>query len=271
MKMKQRKKSVAIGVAQKVQGQFIKLFHQKIPPEKFNALSEEEKYCFLLLGHIHNEINWLHRMTFITTKVRATSNHLESSGRMMQALLVSRLFIAKLYEFSVVLENQKDLGKFLTRYFCIEDISKGEEKFGKLMYLFTSNSWIQKARNKHFLHYPKLSQVRQTLNDPMIQWEPEVTHGEKGVNTFYSTSDFLANYSWFRLVNDQEPMDGLKAALEATDEICSLCLNLIEQSVGHFIHETLISLESNTEIEVWAPSALSDIELSFFTGMNKRE
>jgi hypothetical protein len=206
-------------------------------------------------------------MTFITTKDRDTSNHLESSGRMMQALLVSRLFIAKLYEFSVILRSQKDLGDFLKRYFCIEDVSKGEEKFGKLMGLFASNSWIQTARNRHFLHYPTLSQVRQTLNDPMIQWEPEVAHGEKGINTFYPTSDVLANYSWFRLANDQEPMDGLKAALEAANEISALCLNLIELSVGNFIHETLISLESNTEMNIWASSALSDIELNFFIGM----
>lgn len=37
----------------------ITLFHQKISKDKFNALTIEEKYCVLTLGHIHDEISWL--------------------------------------------------------------------------------------------------------------------------------------------------------------------------------------------------------------------
>jgi hypothetical protein len=42
--------------------QYVKLYHQLMPSEKFNALSVGDRYCFLVLGHIHDEISWLQRM-----------------------------------------------------------------------------------------------------------------------------------------------------------------------------------------------------------------
>lgn len=269
MKLKHRKKWRPSKTWHTPRGVFVTLFHQKISPDKFKALNDEDKYCFLLLGHVHNEINWLQRMALIVTQYHRDGNNLEASGRMMQAMLVSRLFLAKLYEFSVVLSDQKVLRRFVSEYFDPKDKAKGEKQLVELDRLFETNAWIQTARNAHFLHYPKLGQVKETINDPEILWEPEVAHGRHRSNTFYPTSDVLANYSWFRLADTNEPMNGLAKALDTLNEISRITLDAIEQSIGYFIDAKLQKLEDSTQVTVFVPSSLSDIELNFFVGMRR--
>ena len=242
----------------------IALFLQKIPHDKFNALTIEEKYCFLTLGHVHDEISWLQRMAYIASKSDTKGHDLEMSGKMMQATFLARLLLGKLFEFKVVMGSSESIiSKFITIYYCPSDKSTGSAQVKTISDYYLEEKWIRTARNKHFLHYPSLSDVQETLKDPNIEWLPEIAHGKISSNTFYPTSDVMANYAWLKLENPKEPMKGLNEALGTIRELALLTIKTLEQSIGYFVDDKLLKLSENHEIKLSAES-IYEIKLNYF-------
>ncbi len=243
----------------------ITLYHQRIPREKFDALSEEQRYCFLLLGHIHDEISWLQRMSYVASRSGSSGGELHSAGNMMQVTFLVRLLLGKLFEFQKLLApEQSPIRKFIGEYFSPDNKTGGEERLAKVLAMYETEDWLKIARNKHFLHYPTLGDVRDTLNDPNIVWEVAIAHGKQSSNTFYPASSVMANYSWFRLVNPVEPMKGLEAALDATRKLSSMTLETLEQSIGFFVDTALVSLSENEEVEMLVSESIHEMKLNYF-------
>jgi hypothetical protein len=241
----------------------ITLFHQKIPSEKFKTLTTEEKYCFLTLGHIHDEISWLQRMSYISSKSSGINrNEIKNTGNLMQAIFLTRLLLAKLFEFNILMETQTLIPEFIKTYFNPNN-SEGTERLEAIVKSFSNEEWIRKARNKHFLHYPKINDVRETIENPDIVWDIEIIHGKKSSNTFYPSSDVMANYAWYALANPENPMKGFDEALGTIKELALLTLNTLEQSLGYFTDQKLQKLSDNKKINLLAES-IYDSRLNYF-------
>lgn len=242
----------------------ITLFQQKIPSEKFKALTTEEKYCFLTLGHIHDEISWLQRMSFISSKsADINGNEIKSTGNLMQAIFLARLLLAKLFEFNILMENQSLVPDFIKTYFNPKVANEGSERLKTILELFASEGWIRAARNKHFLHYPKINDVKETIENPDMEWEVEIIHGKKSSNTFYPTSDVMANYAWFKLANPENPMQGFDEALTTIRKLALLTTDTLEKSLGYFTDQKLQKLSDNKKINLLAES-IYDSRLNYF-------
>lgn len=242
----------------------ITLFHQQIPQDKFNALTTEEKYCFLTLGHIHDEISWLQRMSYIASKSDTNGHTIERSGNMMQATFLARLLLGKLFEFYEIMGgNESHISNFIAIYYNPQDTIAGKRQIKSIKDYYTDEKWIGRARNKHFFHYPKFGDVQETLTDPNLEWLPEIAHGKKSSNTIYPTSDVMANYAWFKLANPKEPMKGFEEALANIRELALLTIQTIEQSIGYFVNEKLLSFSENDEIKLSAES-IYEIKLNYF-------
>lgn len=236
-----------------------------LPRSKFDALPETARYCFLLLGHVHDEISWLQRMAYAASRAKIRKSAIEKSGKMMQATFLCRLLLGKLFEFrKVMIAQNSPIQQFITDYFEPADRAAGAAKVAAIQEFYRTEKWIRVARNKHFLHYPTIEDVSDTLNDPMIEWHPEVVHGEHSANTLYLTSDVMANYAWFRLANPDNPMQGFDEALNTLRELAQLTLSAIEQSLGHFIDVNLMALSDHKKISLPVSQTLNDVDLNYF-------
>lgn len=245
-------------------GGAITIYLQRIPREKFDALSETERYCLLLLGHVHDEISWLQRMAFAASRRDGRGTDLERSATMMPAMFLARLLLGKLFEFKKVLEVENSpIPSFIADYWRPSDKAAGSAQIEAILAMYKKEKWIRIARNKHFLHYPELGDVLTTLQDPGIHWDVEIAHGKKSSNTFYPASDVFANYAWLRRVNNKEPMKGLGEALAVLKVAADLTLQTLEQSIGYFVDQRLIKLADNDAIKIQAPS-IYDLKLDYF-------
>lgn len=234
----------------------ITLYYQKIPAAKFMALSTELRYCLLVMGHIHDELNWIQRMAFLTTRQPKFRREVQRQGQMMQSLALARLFLAKLLEFWNLLEPAgSPLRAFIADNFHPDHADEGVRRLDELSEHFKAEGWLGTVRNKHFMHYPRLESVRETLEDTQIQWGLEIYHGTRTSNTLYPTSDVLANYAWFRRVNPNSPMDGLGEALDSLTALSRLTLSTLEESIGHFVDRNLMPLNENERIKLNVPSS----------------
>lgn len=240
----------------------ILLRHQIIPPARFSALSDDEKYAFLVLGHVYNELSWLQRTAILFSKSRP-KGEIQINGAVSQTLTAARLFLGKLNEFRILLNDQPLLKRFIVDHFDNADRPHGQRALDELMALFDGNPWLHTARNKHFLHYPKKNDVIDTILDTNINWEPEILHGEESANTLFPTSDVLGNYSWFRLADGTNPVRGLQDALKAAKELCGASLHIIERSLALFVNARMHPLSEYTEVELYVPK-IEDINIDFF-------
>lgn len=245
----------------------ITLYYQKIAAEKFVALPVETRYCLLVMGHIHDELNWIQRMAFLATREFNFRQQVLRSGQMMQCLMLARLFFGKLLEFSTLLTPQNSpLRTFIAENFRPKDIEAGKSQVNELLGLFEAEKWVRLGRNKHFMHYPTLNDVRATLDDAQIQWDLEIYHGKRSNNTLYPTSDVMANYAWLRLANPEAPMDGLGDALDVLRSMSALSLSTLEQSIGYFVDRNLMPLSENEPIKLNVPN-YKDRGLSYFLSL----
>ncbi|MBP0597749.1 hypothetical protein J8I26_06530 [Herbaspirillum sp. LeCh32-8] len=229
----------------------VTLYYQKIPAEQFIALPIEQRYCLLLMGHIHHELNWIQRMAFVATREAKFRHEAQRQAQMMQSLMLARLFFGKLFEFSKLLSPQNSLlRQFITKNYRPGDEQSGSTRVAELLEQFNTEKWIRMGRNKHFMHYPELNDVRATLEDLAIRWDLEIYHGSRSTNTLYPTSDVFANYAWFRLVNSEAPMTGLGEALDTLTTISRLELSTLEESIGYFVDGNLMPLNQNERVNL---------------------
>lgn len=263
MKKNKRKRFIST-VGARENAKPIVLYVQDIDHETFGALTLEERYCVLVLGHVHDEISWLQRIMFVASRNTSRRTELAKTADLMQTTFLARLMLGKLFEFKKILTyDNSPIRQFLTTYLRPQDEKAGTERIEKILEVFEQEKWIRIARNKHFLHYPELADVKETLDDSNIQWQFQIAHGKKSSNTFHPTSDVLANYAWFRRVNPIEPMNGLDDALGVLTSLSKLTLDTLERSIGHFIDSRLMKREKNKEVKIYAPS-INDINLGYF-------
>ncbi len=243
----------------------IKIFLQRIPREKFAALTQEQKYCFLILGHIHDEISWLQRLAYVASGTGTSGTELEQSANMMQATFLARLLLGKLQEVKVLINSQNTLKKFIEMNYAPTDLIRGQSMLGALLERFEQEKWLGIARNKHFLHYPTQNDVAEVLQGDVVLWdEVKVAHGDKSSNTFYPASDVLANTAWFRRVNGGDIMEGLKEALAAAKDLTSQVLDVIEQSLTYFISNNLQPLSVHEVVMIPTTQSIHELKLPYF-------
>jgi hypothetical protein len=247
----------------------ITLFRQDIPAAKFTALAVHDRYCLLLMGHIHDELSWLQRITYIASRSEPGTSREENSANLMQVLLVSRLFLGKLHEFYVVFRDVPALRLFVEAHYSTTP-GAGTQKVGEIEAAFNSHAWLRTARNQSFLHYPTLGQATTTLEDPKVVWDLEVLHGRNTANTMYPTADVFANMHWFKIANPQDAMGGLAGALDAAKGLAALVMQTLEQTIGNFVHQNLQDLSNHEVVRLPVRDSIHDVRINYFMNVEPR-
>ena len=248
----------------------ITLFRQDIPVEKFMALPIQDRYCVLLMGHIHDELSWLQRIAYIASRSHPGSSREANSANMMQALLTSRLFLGKLHEFYVVFRDVPTLRSFIEAHYSPTH-GAGALKVAEIETSFNSHTWLRTARNQSFLHYPTLGQATPTLEDSNVVWELEIIHGRKTANTMYPTADVFANLHWFKIANPGDAMGGLSDALDAAKDLALLVMQALEQTIGNFVHLNLQDLSNHKVIRLPVRDSIHDVRIDYFMNVEPRQ
>jgi len=187
----------------------------------------------------------------------------------MQTLLVGRLFLGKLHEFYVVFRDVPALRAFVETHYSTT-AGAGAAKVAEIETSFDSHTWLRKARNQSFLHYPTLGQATGTLEDPNVVWDLAIIHGRKTANTMYPTADVFANMHWFKIANPHNAMDGLADALDAAKGLALLVMQALEQTIGHFVHRNLQDLSEHEVIRMPVRESIYDLRMNYFVNVEPR-
>lgn len=259
MKPKQRRKARPIPYRAT-----LKLQRHFASNEELRKLKPEDLYCLELAGHIHNELSWLQRATYISSQEKMDRNSPAVAGQVMQTGIILRVLIGKLNEVQVVLEKNKTMRAFLEKWYDIDNKASGVQLLLELEQAFGSNGWIRTGRNKHFSHYPSFNDVAEAMASDGFQVELEIIHAEKMANTVHASADAFFNLAWFRVV-DADPIAGFGAALETVIELTKRLQGLLHSVTDNFIRANLAIEESSHHTT--AKYALDKFEFPFYLDM----
>lgn len=248
------------------QHSFIYVRRQRIPAASFNALTENERYCLALGGHIYNELSLLQRLALITSTHEYTED-LEGQGAFMQTLFFARILLAKLHETKVMLKKEalRTFFESMENYDIEPSIPDAYSQLVARMNRFT---WTEKVRNQHINHFPRPNQLNLALNNPDVQWDWEIVHGEKSANTLYQAADVAANLALFMTVNDHDWKHSLETMLDAVREMTISVLVFLEKALGLFVDARLQPLSESTRTPVAAPP-IEGFEIPYFFDVSK--
>ncbi|MNJ99103.1 hypothetical protein D3C87_168770 [compost metagenome] len=260
-KKPRKKKTVAV----KATLPNLRFLHVEVTQERFLELSVEMRYCVLLLSHIQHEISWLQRMMFIASRAPVNpDDEMEKNGTVMQASLVLRLLLGKLNEFRISVNDTPIILTFLQDWCDPDNPAAGAKKVTTLMELFESNHWLRSARNKHFLHYPTLNDVRNTLEDRDFEWRFDMYVANSSMNSLCPTADIMANLAWYKLVDSENAITGLDRAYDSMAKLSRDVIEVLESSLGYFIDRNVSRISEGKTVSMKARVCVNDIKLPFF-------
>jgi hypothetical protein len=242
----------------------LKLLRQYAKNGELRKLKPEDLYCLELTGHIQNEISWLQRAAYISSKEKIGKDFHTVAGQVMQTGIILRILIGKVNEVQVVLEKNKKVRAFLEQWYDVTNNGSGAALINEIEQAFEDNVWIRTGRNKHFLHYPSFNDVAEAMSTDGFQFELEIFHAEKMANTVYASADAFFNLAWFRLV-DADPFAGFGAALDTVIGITKQLQELMHSATINFIRLNLATEESTHYTT--AKYALDKFEFPFYLDM----
>lgn len=148
---------------------------------KLKALPDTDRYVFVLVGHIYNELMALQKMLLIAKPPLDAPDAVKDAGVGLSMLMLKTL-LGKTFEALETLKGTKVSDRLKTQYFHNpKHLKHWEEALDR----FARADWLQTLRNQHSFHYMSEGQWRETLVDDRLFDGAYVildsTHG----NTFY--------------------------------------------------------------------------------------
>ena len=207
-----------------------------VPYGVVSQLNRPDRYAFLILGHIFNEIMALQRLALMCNlKGSRKRSKAEQAGGTFNSLFILRILSGKLYESSLVI-NGKEVSSFLKSH-CFQHLKfDGVAELRRFNKLASGNKWLNAARNGHSMHYPTLQHAAKAL-DAMDAGKAgfEFFVGGKHGETLYWSSDVLAGTAFAFEADEKNYGTGLSKIFDDLVELSRILLNITAECLNGFV------------------------------------
>lgn len=159
--------------------------------DHLSLFPEKERVFFILLGHLANEISVLTKLMILSENRSETE--VVRKAYSMQASIIARIIIGKLYESWVLLEMNFFKSK-LSKQYESKLTNDGQQALRNLKKYFGKKNLIKSIRNNFSFHYPSFDEINKQLkaipNDTNFQF----FLGECNANTnYYMSEEVISN------------------------------------------------------------------------------
>lgn len=173
-----------------------------------SSLTRQEIYSLTLLSHIHNEISTLMRMLEHSFP-KSEQTEIERAGTFHMVQLFARLICGKIYEANEKI-YQKHVQEFIKKW-CIpyETQQSIESLSAEFKKSFKQSKWLNRARNRHAMHYPRIDEWGQAL-DFAGKYNFEIIVGSKKEELLFRTADIAAFAAFSLEIDDTDIINGIE-------------------------------------------------------------
>jgi len=236
----------------------MKIYRIELTNNTFNKIPKKDRLLFVLFGTMLNEINMLHKITYLFRK--DTVSEVERKAQLAQHLFFQTLLVGKLWECWQCLQScffrtgaSKDYEKRLNR--------EGRESLEYLKSYFGKNSWMPKVRKWFSFHYDP-QQVLNQLEQMPDQEVLEIYLSDAQGNSFYFASFMLYVRAIAASVDAEDTTRGFQTYMAETLEVAGKVIIFLNEMILK-IAEQYLDLEYE-EREIAEPLRMNEIHVPFF-------
>ncbi len=240
----------------------MRVFRFNLPREKLDAVAEEERTLFLLLGHFSNQAAILGRWVCWCAK-EAEVSEVERKGRFAQIIMTLTLFAAKLNEGWELLQKQYFASKLSKTYAPLlpNDATDALQELGKY---FGADNAVRRCRNEYAFHYAPDILNAHYSSIPKEE-ETEIYLSEAvGFNLFH-IAEMAAAHSLFTKLGNGDRQAGMLRLMEESLKVSAW----FQSFVGGFMPVFLdrLGVVEHSEEKIGDPPKFNSLEIPFLAEM----
>jgi hypothetical protein len=231
-----------------------------LSPIKLQALPSNERYVFALTGHIFNELMALQKVVMASEPPENSHPFLQDAGVAL-ALTWLRLLIGKTHEAMTCLSLASVQDVLRVKFFSL--VQGLTERWDGALQKYRELTWLQTIRNSRAFHYMNHAQWSPDLQNHDCEGAYVIVGARHGDTLFY-WSEIRAAIPMLKLVNEEQPFEGLATMLDELGGLLSLICECLAHGAQAFMLEKL--MEGNAlepAAELLAPE-LESFNLPYF-------
>ena len=196
-------------------------------PTRLRAAPAERLSAFLLVGHFLSEANWLQKLLLVASQDRSGGKP-ERDARLSLALMVTRIFLAKIHEGWNRIRNQPLHGTLSS----LSPALTSSPRYAALQAQLAKDSIAHRIRNNVGFHYPHALS---------LEGLPGIARDDVGIYMTDHVGDTLSILSELSAATSLMPITGAATLQDAIGKTLDEAI-----AVGHvyvsFLHEALEAL-----------------------------
>lgn len=249
----------------------MKIRRVELPPEAFQALSENDRGLLVLLGHILNDVSVLNKLLACTARIEAGPSWVVHTGS-CQAFLFAKLLIGKLSEAWTAIQN----GYFRTsssRTYADLLPPPAAESLTELKSYFSRTNLIARVRNTFAFHY-SFEHAKQPLPADVVSDELVLYLHQHTGNSLYQFSEYAMNRALLKVIDPTDPAAAMQRMLSELSTVVNW-LNEFTQGLMIAILGRNVGLENlhkySTDIDVPDAPFHTQVTIPFFIEFPPRD
>lgn len=243
----------------------MKIYRVGITKNMLGKMPEKDRVLFILFGTMLNEINMLHKVTYLFHKKEVSE--VERKAQIAEHLFFQTLLVGKLWECWQCLQSSF----FRTRASKEYENRLNQEGKDSLEYLkryFGKDSWIPKVRKWFSFHYDRqqvANQLEQMPEDEAL--EIFLSHAQG--NSLYFASSMLFIRGIATAIDAEDATRGFKTYMSETLEVAGKAIVFLNEMLSEIAKEYL-DLQYE-EQDIPDPPGMGEIYLPFFISRYAQE
>lgn len=234
----------------------MKVFIVKFSKQDLLQLSSAERSLVLQLGHVCNELAFLNKLLLVVSDTEREG--VERVGATTQAMIVSRLFIGKVFEAWRMIGKQY-FGSDLRAEFDPLLPDEAQQSLHRLNKTFGSDNLLSIIRNKFAFHYlaEHIDEIVGLLPD---EHEFRLITAGSYDNTLYAFAEDVVTYGMLNKTKESSPQDAMDKLIGDLVSVSGNLLNYASHLLAVILHSRLGVPLTESEAEYQTVHVDTDIE-----------
>ncbi len=244
----------------------VEMYELHIPLAAVKQLPEGLRYSYYVIGHIFNEIVSLRKLVGFCIPKHEDKRPGRSAPEQGQLMFFARITASKMWE-AILTLRKKEIQEAL-RTDIFPKMENGSARFHELNKAFNSASWLKPIRDGIGFHYPTFEKWKKHTT-PDAEWVDDIIFlGKQSGNTFYASSDALAQTWMFSQYGASTVQDAVVPLINQLIELLTEIIKFLEDVLNIFVRDILLQKRSKPKFvgKVIAPEH-EQLSVPFWTFM----
>jgi hypothetical protein len=238
----------------------MKIFKKRFSKSELNNIPEDERYFFLLIGHLANELNILQKLIIMCYKLPA-KNKANERAHLSQVLTIVKILVGKVWE-GWELIRKAFFATRLSREYDSLLSPEAREALKNLKRYFDSNNLVKNVRNEFSFHY-NFDKIKSGFSAVPDNEELDIYLAETTGNSLFYASEVAINFSMLDMIDSCNHQHSFDKLFNETIKIVSW---LVDFAVGcmNLITKRYYLALNYEPLDIGPVPTINDIEIPYF-------